>query len=244
MSPSRERNQDFRGVEMPPVMLRIGLAVFFVLAATVTANVIALQPASRRALAPLPQSAPVIVADAAVQTGVGAPAANSLPAASDAAETADIAEAVRRELKLRGYAPGDGDLSGYEGRAAILAFESDAGLPLNGTVRPKLLEHLLFGVAREAVKPDAPAASAEVSTEAREVIAAAQRALSKLGYKLDANGLPSIATQRAIREYEAANGLPSTGRVSGPLMAKLLGAGKSDKPPAAGGPGGRVASQH
>jgi peptidoglycan hydrolase-like protein with peptidoglycan-binding domain len=227
---------------MPPVMLKIGLAVFVVLAATVTANVLALQPVGRRALAPSPKAAQT-VADASGRTDAGTSADGGALAAQDGGEEANLADAIRRELKIRGYAPGEGDLSGYEGRAAILAFESDSGLPLNGTVRPELLQHLLFGVAREAAKPDAVAVSAEVSVEAREVIAAAQRALSKLGYKLDATGLPSIETQRAIREYEAANGLPATGRVSGPLMAKLLGDGRSDKPPAASRLQARVASR-
>lgn len=214
---------------MPPVMLKVGLAVFVVLAAAVAANVMALQPVGRRALAPLPKAAPVM-AGAEVSTEAKAAEKND-PAVPNGAEEPDLAGAVRRELKIRGYAAGDGDFTGYEGRAAILAFESDSGLALNGTVRPELLQHLLFGVARADVQPGAVTAAAEVSSDAREVIAAAQRALAKRGYKLDANGLPSLETQRAIREFELANGLPETGRVSGPLMAKLLGTGKSDSPP-------------
>lgn len=227
---------------MPPVMLKVGLAVFVVLAAAVAANVMALQPVGRRALAPVLKAAPVAV-DAAASTEAKTAEKNE-PALLNGAEEPDLAGAVRRELKIRGYAPGNGDFTGYEGRAAILAFESDSGLALDGTVRPELLQHLLFGVARADVQPGAMAAAAEVSSEAREVIAAAQRALTKRGYKLDANGLPSLETQRAIREFELANGMPATGRVSGPLMGKLLGAGKSDSPPGgADGLRARVASQ-
>ena len=228
---------------MPSVMRRVGLAVFVVLAAAATANVMALQPSGRRAHAPAPQTNAVEAARAALNASGEAAKAPVKPAVLNAELEPDLEGAVRRELQIRGYQPGEGEFTGYEARAAILAFESDTGLPLTGTVRSELLQHLLFGVARADVQPDAPTASAEVSASAREVIAAAQRALRAHGYQLDANGLPSLATQRAIREFEAQNGLPETGRVSAPLIAKLLGDGKSDSPPTADRLRARVASR-
>lgn len=214
---------------MAAVMLKAGFAIFVVLAAAVTANVLMLQPAIRRAPAPVPATA-VMSAEGEDKAAENNNVAEREASAAQVAKDLDLEAAVRRELQNRGYAPGEGDFTGYEARAAILAFESDAGLPLNGTVRPELLQHLLFGVARG--EPQPVATPAEVSSQAREVIAAAQRALIKLGYKLEANGLPSLETQRAIRDYELANKLPETGRVSGRLMRKLLGAGASDSPPA------------
>lgn len=227
---------------MPANMVKIGLLVFVVLAATVTANVMALQPIGRRAIGPATKAAaPVETATVPEKADVS----KAGPAVLNGEKAPDLEGAVRRELGLRGYAPGEGDFSGLEARAAILAFESDAGLPLTGRVRSELLQQLLFGVARNAPMVDAMPASAEVSRDAREVIAAAQRSLALLGYKLEANGLPSLETQKAIREFEAYYKLPVTGRVSGRLMAQLAQVSKLDHGPVAVDKlRARVASQH
>lgn len=217
---------------MPIGVFRVGLAIFVLLAASVAANVLTLQPVGRRALEPMavPKPVPVTAAEAAKPTKP-----ERKPAAAEATpgEDPDLSAAVRRELALRGYEPGTKDFREFEPRAAILAFESDAGLPLNGRVREELLRQLLFGVARTDPKAGAIAASAEVSSSAREVIGAAQRSLIKLGYKLEANGLPSLETQRAIRDFEAAHNLPQTGRVSAPLMAKLARVSQLESAPVA-----------
>lgn len=224
---------------MPTGVFRVGLAIFVLLAASVAANVLTLQPVGRRALEPVPKPVLVSAAEAAK------PIMPEMKSASvTEAEAPDLDAAVRRELALRGYAPGKRDFKEFEARAAILAFESDAGLPLNGRVGQELLQHLLFGVARIDPQAGAVAASAEVSSSAREVIGAAQRSLVKLGYKLEANGLPSLETQRAIRDFEAANNLPETGRVSAPLMVQLARVSKLESTPVAADKlRARVASQ-
>lgn len=227
---------------MPANMVKIGLLVFVVLAGAVAANVMALQPIGRRASAPIPKPATPVETAAVPEK---ADPAKAEPEVLNGEKSPDLEGAVRRELGLRGYAPGEGDFSGLEARAAILAFESDAGLPLTGRVRSELLQQLLFGVARNAPKTDAMAESAEVSRDAREVIAAAQRSLTLLGYKLEANGLPSLETQRAIREFETYYKLPVTGRVSGRLMTQLARVSKLDHAPVAMDKlRARVASQH
>jgi peptidoglycan hydrolase-like protein with peptidoglycan-binding domain len=54
------------------------------------------------------------------------------------------------------------------------------------------------------------------------VIRSVQRSLAKLGYKAGAaNGKLTPETARAIRAFEADQALPETGRISGPLLARL-----------------------
>lgn len=226
---------------MPTGVFRVGLAIFVLLAASVAANVLTLQPVGRRALEPVPVPKPVLVSAAEAAKPIEP---ERKPEQAAQAEAPDLEAAVRRELALRGYQPGKKDFREFEPRAAILAFESDAGLPLNGRVGEELLQHLLFGVARTDLQAGAIATSTEVSSYAREVIGAAQRSLVKLGYKLEANGLPSLETQRAIRDFEAAHKLPQTGRVSAPLIAQLARVSKLESTPiAADKLRARVASQ-
>lgn len=56
---------------------------------------------------------------------------------------------------------------------------------------------------------------------ARRKVEAVQRALVKLGYKLDVDGLAGPATRAAIEKFERANRLPVTGRAEGRTLQAL-----------------------
>jgi peptidoglycan hydrolase-like protein with peptidoglycan-binding domain len=127
--------------------------------------------------------------------------------------------AVRRELMTRGYlqTPGAGRLDART-QAAILAFEYDHGLTLTATPGEALLKGLIFEVSRQqrvgGERPMTPAAIAFVET--------IQRALARVGYaKFEPTGRLDGATRSAIRAFERARGLESTGRISAALVDSL-----------------------
>jgi peptidoglycan hydrolase-like protein with peptidoglycan-binding domain len=132
---------------------------------------------------------------------------------------AEVTKAIQRELQIRGYETGARDgIAGTMTRGAIMAFEHDNGLPLTGLPSDDLLKSIVLG---EAGKTGAKPAKAETA-EAREVIRGVQRSLAKLGYKTgSATGTVGPETARAIRAFEADQALPSSGRISGPLIARL-----------------------
>lgn len=131
----------------------------------------------------------------------------------------DVARAIQRELQIRGYATGAQDgVVGTMTRAAIMAFEHDHGMPLTGRPSDDLLKAIVLGADG---KPTKGATKVETS-EAQDVIRNVQRALAKLGYKPGAaTGKMTAETTRAIRAFEADQALPESGRVSGPLIARL-----------------------
>ena len=131
----------------------------------------------------------------------------------------EMTRAVQRELQIRGYATGANDgVAGVMTRAAIMAYEHDHGLALTARASQALLKAIILG---EGGKPGAKSAKA-ATAEAQDVIRSVQRSLAKLGYKAGAaNGKLTPETARAIRAFEGDQALPETGRVSGPLLARL-----------------------
>ena len=129
--------------------------------------------------------------------------------------------AVQRELQRRGYYPGpqDGAVS-LMTSAAVLGFEYDAGLPLTGAPSESVLKAIIMGEAspqgsRQNWQP-------EPGTAAESTVREVQRALARLGYGVgNIDGRLSEETVRAIREYEMDQDLKPSGRISGPLIAKL-----------------------
>jgi len=139
----------------------------------------------------------------------------------DAQDRVDLTRAIQRELKAKGYETGAVDgVPGLVTRGAIMAYESDAGLPLTGEPREALLQHIVLGPvqARSSDKNDRVAPG----PEAEEVIRAVQRAFRQLGYMTTLpDGRLNDATRRAIRKFELDRKLNETGRISGELLAKL-----------------------
>lgn len=135
---------------------------------------------------------------------------------------AEVIRGIQRELDARGYEAGQPDgVAGLVTQAAILAYEFDYGLPLTATASQELLSRIVLGTS--APQPAAPSLGRTATEEATGVIRLAEQALAQLGYqtgKID--GQLSEETARAIREFELDQKLPESGRISGPLISRLL----------------------
>lgn len=184
---------------------------FLGLAAAITYNALFLQTgAPRTALAGGEGKSP----------RAGAAADKRAPATPEEAERSRI-KAIQRELTAKGYDPGPTDaVMGYFTRGAIMAYEDDHGLTLTGEPRPELLEHLVLGaIVTPPAKPPAP------SEETVALIKAVQQILADQGYAPGAvDGVVGAETRAAIKAFERDNGLDQTGRVSGKLLHKIIGA--------------------
>lgn len=225
---------------MLPRRVTVPLLAFSVLSGGVGANVFLLQSGGRNVARGLDPNAWNIAAIEAAEFGdtgsIGRPSGDRTPAngldiaALDAppasGDPVEVTRAIQRELKIRGYEPGAQDgVVGTMTRGAIMAFEHDHGLPLTARPSDDLLKAIVLG---EAGKPGA-GVKAE-TYEAQDLIRGVQRSLAKLGYKAgSATGKMTPETTRAIRAFEADQALPETGRISGPLIARLgrlAGAGR------------------
>jgi peptidoglycan hydrolase-like protein with peptidoglycan-binding domain len=154
------------------------------------------------------------------QPGVIIPPAAIQTTSSFPEDAADVTRAVQRELQIRGYETGGVDgVAGVMTRAAIMGFEHDHGMVLTGRPSQALLRRILLGGGEVRAKR---IGSEGQTAEARDVIRSVQKSLSRLGYKpgrIDGRLTPETA--RAIREFEVDQALPDSGRVSGPLVARL-----------------------
>lgn len=197
----------------------------FAMMAGVAINLLALQeePANRR-LAP---SSSLAARDGpwpetGEQHGVSATPAAYVSSREDLAPTdADVIRGVQRELNARNYDAGPPDgVAGLVTRAAVMAYEHDYSLPLTASPSPALLSRIVLGSSA----PQASSrAGAGPSLEAQSVIQSVKQRLAALGYqpgKID--GLAAPELQRAIREFEVDNRLQESGRISAPLVSKLL----------------------
>lgn len=220
---------------MLPSRVTLQLMAFLFLSGAVAANIFLLQSNGRFAVRmPSAEDAWNIAAlEAAeiVDTGsigtaaasrmpgvIGAPPLEDMAGASDAPSYRDTTRAVQRELQIRGYETGGRDgVAGVMTRGAILAYEHDHGLALTARPSQQLLKAIILGEDGKS-----GGKRAEASAEAREVIRSVQTSLAKLGYKPGpATGVLSKDTVRAIRAFEGHQALPETGRISGPLIARL-----------------------
>jgi peptidoglycan hydrolase-like protein with peptidoglycan-binding domain len=221
---------------MLPGRLTMQLAAFALLSIGVAANVFFLQRTER--VAGVTEELPWTLASApnmevgdtgSIDRTAETPEAPELPKAAaavahdppppEATSPADITRAVQRELQIRGYETGARDgVAGLMTRGAILAFEYDHGLPLTARPSQELLKAIVLGDVRSKKKR----AAGTESTEAQEVIRSVQRSLARLRYRPGpANGRMTRETERAIRAFELDQTLPESGRVSGPLIARL-----------------------
>ena len=141
----------------------------------------------------------------------------------NADDKVETTRAIQRELRARGYMPGPADgTAGLMTQAAIMAFEFDSGLRLNGRADPDLLKILLFGVPAGQTVGGKNKGMA-VGHNARRVVATVQQTLRQLGYNVGKiDGEAGVGTARAIRDFEADQGLRETGRVSGRLVARMV----------------------
>ncbi len=135
----------------------------------------------------------------------------------------ETTRAIQRELTRLGYMPGPADgTSGLMTRAAIMAFEFDNGLDVNGRSDPDLLKMLLFGLPGSMPVRNKNA-RLEMSKDAVRVVSTVQQTLQQLGYNVGKiDGEMGSSTKRAIRDFESDHNLVETGRVSGRLVAKMV----------------------
>lgn len=224
---------------MTPFASRFAFLVFAVLTGAMATNIFVLQPPGRQMAGldtartgtsiggeagwssgqPTPSGA--ILDRGAIVPPLETGAVKPLP---ETANRSDLTRAIQRELKAKGYETGavDGVL-GLVTRGAIMAYESDAGLPLTGEPRQALLQHLVLGSAQSHGSDQG--ARTPPGPEAEAVIRAVQRAFRQLGYMSTLpDGRLNDATVRAIRKFELDRKLKETGRISGELLAKLASA--------------------
>lgn len=156
---------------------------------------------------------------------------------------AEIIRGVQRELTARGYAAGQPDgIAGLVTRAAIMAYEHDFGLALTADASEDLLNRIVLGSSAGA---DTNRADPDVilSAEAKAVVRMVTQSLSSLGYKPGADTTAlSAETRRAILAFETAEKLPETGRISAPLVSRLLKL-QAQAPASAGTPARTRAAQ-
>ncbi len=141
-------------------------------------------------------------------------------AGSLAGDSAELTRAVQRELNAKGYDTGVVDgVAGLVTRGAIMAYETDHGLALTGEPREALLQDILLGGSQRG---GAVARAEAPGPRAQAVIRAVQRALVSQGLSPGAaDGRLTLETVRAIRQFEAKQGMRESGRISGPLLARL-----------------------
>lgn len=187
------------GKVMKSIGLRIVAASCVFLSAAVIVNVVFLQGGSQRSETPS--------TSAKITSSVG----RAIPGRK-------LVQAIQRELGNKGYFPrrADGRLDVVT-RAAILAFETDNKLPLTADPSDQLLQSLLLGAAVE-VASDRQRIGAEVPRLVRVV----QHLLVKHGCgKPEKNGRIDGLTRAAIVRCQGKLALPTDGRISAKLVAKL-----------------------
>jgi peptidoglycan hydrolase-like protein with peptidoglycan-binding domain len=197
-------------------------SVFAVLAASVAANVLLLQP---RAL-PRGQHSPDVPAAQSAQLTrppqmAAAPKAKAVGGLDGEASAATI-RAIQRELKGGGYYDGPTDgVANLSTNAAIMAYEGDHDLELTGAPSDALLRTLILGTGR----PRALAASRSrvaKGTPAEQITRLVQQQLVGRGYNIAViDGRLEEDTRRAIAAFESEQRLQPSGRVSAPLLARL-----------------------
>lgn len=156
----------------------------------------------------------------------------SLPGADPAEARRATIRSVQQELARRGYEPGPADgAPGLVTRAAVMAYEHDQGLPLTADPSPEVLAHLRHGTSAPGAAIGLDASAPRSSGTAEQVIRAVQQSLGQLGYLGSApDGAATDETVRAIREFEMDSGLVPSGRISGPLVARLTKQAAGQRP--------------
>lgn len=208
------------------------ILVFFILSGSLGFNMMFMQPPSEQTLARARQigpetrisawdsQPPVTPAASTPRHGQTSAKAVVAMAAPPSPEGVELIRAIQRELGSRGYETGGTDgMPGLLTRAAIMAYQHDSKLPLTGEASEQLLQAIIFG--REDTKATV-ADAGRATGQAERIVRNVQEQLNALGYNAGpVNGRLSEDTMRAIREFETAQSLQVTGRVSGPLVARL-----------------------
>jgi peptidoglycan hydrolase-like protein with peptidoglycan-binding domain len=166
------------------------------------------------AVAPSPTSGPVPTNTGPLTPGIAQRVVVS-PPGPDLKETT---RAIQAALKAKGYETGGTDgIAGPVTQAAILAYETDNGLPLTAEPSDALLAKI-----KDGRRGTPTAAAIAPGPKADALIRSVQAGLAKLGYKVGRpDGRLGEATINAIRAFEKQQAMPDTGRISGDLLTRL-----------------------
>ncbi len=148
--------------------------------------------------------------------------ATPLQPSANTASAGEIIRGVQRELNTRGYEAGQPDgVAGLVTRAAIMAYEYDYGLPLTAEATPDLLRRIVLGSSAAAATRHG--ANDVATDEAQAVARSVEQQLAGLGYTPGPiDGKLDERAARAIREFEVDQKLAESGRISGPLVSRLI----------------------
>jgi peptidoglycan hydrolase-like protein with peptidoglycan-binding domain len=207
---------------MTPRRARIYASVFVVLATSVAANVLLLQPRALSRGQP-PPDVPAAQSVALKGPPQLAAAPKAKPAGGpDGEASAATIRAIQRELKGAGYYDGPADgLANLSTHAAIMAYESDHDLDLTGVPSDALLKMLILGTGRSPASGTSRSRVAK-GTPAEQVTRLVQQQLAGRGYNIAAiDGRLGEDTRRAVAAFESEQRLQPSGRISAPLLAKL-----------------------
>ncbi len=141
---------------------------------------------------------------------------------SDDANRAELTKGIQRELGNIKYEAGQPDgVLGMVTRAAIFAYEYDNGLVLTGEPSEQLLSQLILGSSSMPTSAARPGRT--MTDDGESLVRTVKQQFSALGYQ---TGVPGSALTpefaRAIREFETDQKLKVSGRISGPMMSRLL----------------------
>ncbi|WP_193368382.1 peptidoglycan-binding domain-containing protein [Pelagibius marinus] len=148
----------------------------------------------------------------AAAAGPRPPAATQLAQAPTQMQTAYV-RGVQKELLAHGYRPGPVDgVAGRQTRAAVRAYQRDAGLPVDGVADKRLLDHLKFA------QPKVYAFGQPVTGHVLDL----QRELAKRNYYLGPHdGLAGPQTYDALNRFQEDAGLPYDEQIDGILVQKV-----------------------
>ena len=194
-------------------LTRITFLGFVGLTAAISYNALFLQQNSRPVLA-----AKTVPTKAAANRAQLARAKRRPQISSPSSSRVNMVQAIQRELQARNYDPGPVDgVAGTFTRAAIMAYQTDAGLPVTGVTSGSLLEHIVLGESAGPV-----AEQTEIPDETVALIKKVQQFLKDQGYKPGpVDGILGSGTRRAVKSFESKRGLAQTGRISGKLLRQI-----------------------
>jgi peptidoglycan hydrolase-like protein with peptidoglycan-binding domain len=136
--------------------------------------------------------------------------------------SAEITRGIQRELDARNYDAGQPDgIAGLVTRAAIFAYEYDNGLVLTGKPSEPLLSQIVLGSS--SLQQNGARPGKTITPDGQALVIGVKQRLTDLGYQTGmAGGALTPELARAIREFETDQKLKGTGRISGPMMSRLI----------------------
>ena len=136
---------------------------------------------------------------------------------------------IQEELDTLGYKPGPADgVMGSRTRAAIMAYQRNAGLAVDGRVSQMVLDHMKFAVPRVYASTGSTAAAPRPAARApatNDTVLQIQRELAARGWNPGpADGLAGPRTREAARQFQVQAGLATTGTLDAGLLNSLKSA--------------------